>query len=237
MTSTFVLIHGGGDVGWSWHLVEAELRARGHDVLAPDLPGDDESKTLADYADAVIEAVGDRRNLVVVGHSFGAFTAPLVADRLPVDALVLLAGMIPSPGESPDDWWANTGYRSAAEEQAKLDGGLTGNADPYVSFYHDVPRELAREALGKERAHPSSTASAAPWPLAAWPDVPTRFVLCAEDRVFPPEFMRRLAADRLGIVPDEIAGSHCVALSRPKQVADLLVGYATLRPRQADLDP
>jgi len=40
---TFVLIHGAGDVGWYWHLVEAELRARGHDVVAHDLPGDDDS--------------------------------------------------------------------------------------------------------------------------------------------------------------------------------------------------
>lgn len=225
--STFVLIHGGGDVGWYWHLVEAELRAQGHDVLAPDLPGDDESQTLTDYADAVVEAVGDRQNLVIVGHSFGSFTASLVADRLPADVLVLLAGMIPAPGESPDEWWATSGYQSAVAEQAKRDGGLTGNADPHVSFYHDVPRELAEEALSKERAHPSRTASAAPWPLAAWPDVPTRFVLCADDRTFPPDFMRRLAADRLGIVADEIPGSHCVALSRPKSVADLLVGYAT----------
>jgi pimeloyl-ACP methyl ester carboxylesterase len=228
--STFVLIHGGGDVGWSWHLVEAELRARGHDVLAPDLPGDDESKTLVDYADAVVEAVGQRRNVVVVGHSFGAFTAPLVADRLPTDVLVLLAGMIPSPGESPDEWWANTGYGSAVAEQAERDGGLTGNADPYVSFYHDVPRELAAEAMGKERAHPSSAASAAPWPLDAWPNVPTRFVLCSEDRFFPPDFFRRLVPDRLGIVPDEIAGSHCVALSRPAELADMLVGYAAVAP-------
>ncbi|MBB5076350.1 alpha/beta fold hydrolase [Nonomuraea endophytica] len=225
--STFVLIHGGGDVGWYWHLVEAELRAQGHDVLAPDLPGDDESQTLTDYADHVVEVVGDRRDLVVVGHSFGAFTAPLVADRLPADVLVLMAGMIPTPGESPDEWWAGTGCQTAVAEQAKRDGGLTGHADPYVSFYQDVPRELAEEALSKERAHhPSRTASAAPWPLAAWPDVPTRFVLSTEDRTFPPDFMRRLAADRLGIVPDEIPGSHCVALSRPKPVADLLVNYA-----------
>lgn len=41
--STFVLIHGAGDVGWYWHRVEAELRARGHDVVAPDLPADDDS--------------------------------------------------------------------------------------------------------------------------------------------------------------------------------------------------
>jgi pimeloyl-ACP methyl ester carboxylesterase len=224
--STFVLIHGGGDVGWHFHRVEAELRARGHDVVAPDLPADDDSKTLVDYADVVVEAVGSRRDLVVVGHSFGAFTAPLVADRLRAEALVLLAGMIPAPGESPDDWWANTGYGSAVAEAAERDGGLTGSADPYVSFYHDVPREIAEEAMSKERAHPSSAASAAPWPLAAWPDVPTRFLLCSEDRFFPPDFFRRLVADRLGIVPDEIAGSHCVALSRPVELADRLEAYA-----------
>jgi pimeloyl-ACP methyl ester carboxylesterase len=137
-TRTFVLIHGGGDVGWYWHRVEAELRARGHDVVAPDLPGDDESQTLTDYADAVVE-----------------------------------------------------------------------------------------EAMSKERAHPSSTATSAPWPLDAWPDVPTRFVLSTEDRTFPPGLFRRLVPDRLGIVPDEIAGGHCVALSRPKDVADVLEGYAT----------
>lgn len=224
--STFILIHGAGDVGWYWHLVEAELRARGHDVVAPDLPGDDESKTLVDYADAVVEAVGGRQNLVVVGQSFGAFTASIVADRLSVDVLVLLAGMIPTPGESPDEWWENTGYRTGVEEQAERDGGLTGNPDPYVSFYHDVPRELAEEAMGKERAHPSQAAMDAAWPLAAWPDVPTRFVLCSEDRFFPPEFFRRLVPERLGITPDEIPGSHCVALSRPAEVADMLEGYA-----------
>lgn len=224
--STFVLIHGGGDVGWHFHLVAAELRARGHDVVAPDLPADDDSATLQDYADVVVEAVGSKRDLVVVGHSFGAFTAPLVADRLRVDALVLLAGMVPAPGESPADWWANTGYGSAVAEQAARDGGLTGSADPYVSFYHDVPRELAEEAMSKEREHPSSAAMAAPWPLDAWPDVPTRFLLCSEDRFFPPDLFRRLVPDRLGIVPDEIAGSHCVALSRPKELADRLEEYA-----------
>jgi pimeloyl-ACP methyl ester carboxylesterase len=56
--------------------------------------------------------------------------------------------------------------------------------------------------------------------------VPTRFVLCTEDRLFPVEFMRRIAAERLGIVPDEIVSGHCVALSHPKELADLLVGYA-----------
>src|SRR5688572_21710258 len=113
-SSTFVLIHGAGDVGWYWHRVEAELRARGHDVVAPDLPGGDDSQ-LDDYADAVVAAVGDRKDLVVVAQSFGAFTAPLVAARLPVDALVFVAGMVPAPGEAPGDWWDKTGYRKAVQ--------------------------------------------------------------------------------------------------------------------------
>jgi pimeloyl-ACP methyl ester carboxylesterase len=224
--STFVLIHGAGDVGWYWHLVESELRARGHDVVAPDLPGADEHAELGDYADAVVAAVGDRKDLIVVGHSFGGFTAPLVAARMPVDVLVFVAGMVPSPGEAPGDWWTNTGYTVAVREQAARDGGLTGNDDPFVAYYHDVPRELAEQAMSKARAHPSEAAMAAPWPLAAWPDVPTKFVLCTEDRFFPADFLRRVLAERLGIVPDEIAASHCVALSRPKELADILVRYA-----------
>jgi hypothetical protein len=40
--ATFVLIHGAGDVGWYGHLVEAELRERGHDAVAPDLPCEDD---------------------------------------------------------------------------------------------------------------------------------------------------------------------------------------------------
>ena len=70
-----------GDGSWYWHLVEAELRSRGHHTVAPDLPVDD-SATLDDYADVVIEAVGDHDDVIVVGQSFGAFTAPLVADQL-----------------------------------------------------------------------------------------------------------------------------------------------------------
>lgn len=224
--STFVLIHGAGDVGWYWHLVEAELRSRGHDTVAPDLPGDDESLTLSDYADAVVDAVGERMDLVVVGQSFGGFTAPLVADLLRADALVLVAAMVPSPGEAPRDWWSNTGYRQAVREQAARDGGLTGNEDPYVCFYPDVPRELAEEAMSRERAHPSEASMNSPWPLTAWPDVPTRFVLCDQDRFLPPDFLRQLVYERLTIIPDEITAGHCVALSRPMDLADLLAGYA-----------
>ncbi|MFH7598683.1 alpha/beta hydrolase [Streptomyces racemochromogenes] len=223
---TFALIHGAGDVGWYWHLVAAELRARGHRVVAPDLPGGD-APTLDDYADAVVEAVGDARDPVVVGQSFGAFTAPLVAARRPVASLVLVAGMVPAPGESPDRWWQATGYAQAVRRRSGPDGGPAAGGDPYAAFYHDVPRDLAEEAMSRARDHPSPAASAQPWPLDGWPGVPTRFVLCTEDRFLPPGFLRPLVRERLGLVPEEIAAGHCVALSRPVELAALLAGPAT----------
>lgn len=215
--ATFVLIHGGGDVGWYWHLVERELRRRGHDTLAPDLPCDDDSAGLAEYADTVVTAIGGRRGLIVVAQSFGGFTAPLVAARVPVDMLVLVAAMIPATGEAPDDWPANTGFGEVMSQQAQRYAGQD-------LVYQDVSAPLAEEARRRARDQ-SGTPGRAPWPLDAWPSVPTRFVLCTEDRFFPPEFIRRVVADRLGIVPDDIAAGHAVALSRPKELASLLASY------------
>jgi hypothetical protein len=216
--ATFVLIHGAGDVGWYWHLVERELRQRGHDTLAPDLPCDNDSAGLPEYADTVVKAIGGRRGLVVAAQSFGGFTAPLVAARVPVDMLVLVTGMTPAPGEAPDDWSANTGFDEVMGQQQQRYGG----AD---LIYQDVPSALAEQARRHARGQ-SDTPGHAPWPLNAWPPVVTRFVLCTQDRFFPPEFMRRVVADRLGVVPDEIAAGHAVALSRPKQLANLLAGYS-----------
>ena len=129
--ATFVLVHGAGDSGWYWHLVQAELQARGHRAVAPDLPCDNDTASLDDYAYAVAEAAPwpvwpGQRDLVIVGQSYGAFAATLAASRLGARLLVLLAGMIPAPGETPGQWWANTGYQQAADEQARLDGGQTG---------------------------------------------------------------------------------------------------------------
>ena len=220
--TTFALVHGAGGSGWDWHLVAAELRSRGHGTAAPDLPADDDDATLADYADVVVDAVRDHDDVVLVAHSFGAFTAPLVAARRPVSGLVLVAGMVPRPGERPDDWWTATGYSHAAQAQAAVDGGLTGHEDPRVCYYHDVPEPVATQSIARERAHPSTAAGNRPWPLEEWPQVPTRFVLCTQDRLFPKAFLRRVVHERLGLAPEELDAGHFPALGRPRQLARLL---------------
>jgi pimeloyl-ACP methyl ester carboxylesterase len=214
--ATFVLIHGAGDVGWYWHLVEAELRERGHDVVAPDLPCEDDSAGLTEYADTVVEAIGDRTDLVVAAQSFGAFTAPLVCERVAVDLLVLVAPMIPMRGEAPGEYWVDTRYEEEARESYD---------DEIALFYQDVPPDLASEALKRGRTQ-SEARMQEPSPFEAWPDVPTRVLLCRDDRLFPAPFLRRVAQERLGITPDEIDGGHTPALSRPKELADRLEAYA-----------
>ena len=209
----FALIHGAGDSGWYWHLVEDELRARGYDTVAPDLPIEDPSAGFAEFAATVVDAIGNRDDVIVVAQSAGAFTAPQVAKQVGAREVILVAGMVPAPRETANDWFADTGW------------SVSLDPDPYVAFYHDVPREIAEEALQHAREDAGDVDE--PWPLDAWPDVPTRFVLCTEDRFFPPEFLRRVVAERLGAIDvDEIRASHCVALSRPAELAGILARNA-----------
>jgi pimeloyl-ACP methyl ester carboxylesterase len=196
--------------------VEAELRARGHDTIAPDLPCDDDSAGLPEYADSVAGAIGDRTDLIVVAQSLGGFTAPLVCDRVAVELLVLVAPMIPAPAEAPADYWTDTRYSD--EPRDRYDGAI-------ALFYQDVPPELAAEALNRGRTQ-SEARLGEPSPLRVWPDVPTRILICRDDRLFPPGFLRRVARERLGITPDEIDGGHTPALSRPHELADRLEAYA-----------
>lgn len=213
--ATFVLVHGAGDVGWSWHRVEAELRRRGHEVVVMDLPVEDDTAGYADHADAVVEAIGEHReNLVLVGHSFGGYIAPLVCARVPVRLLVLVAAMVPRPGETAGEMFEATGYKPGPES-----GG-----DERSVFYHDVPEALAREAMARSRPQSDST-EAEPWPLDAWPELPTRFLACGRDRMFEPSWLSRVVRDRLGIEPDVIDSGHTPALSRPVELADILEAY------------
>ena len=224
--ATYVLIHGAGSDSWYWHLVVPELQARGHDVIAPDLPCDDDAAGLAEYTDVVAEAIGDRRDLIVVAQSLAGFTGPLVCERVAVRLLILVAAMVPLPGEAPGEWWANTGWEEARREQAHRDGRtIDGDFDPMAEFFHDVPPHVTAEAFTRGARVQSSTPFVKPWPLAAWPQVPTRFILCRQDRFFPAALMRRIVPARLGITPDEMDSGHLAALAHPDDLVARLEAY------------
>jgi pimeloyl-ACP methyl ester carboxylesterase len=218
---TFVFIPGAGDTPWTWHLVVEELARRGREAVVVDLPCDDDAAGLSDYVDAAVAAIGNRRDLVVVAHSLGAFTAVPLCHRVPVDLLVLAAAMVPAPGEPPSAWTANTRWEEARRAEVERLGGDDGEE---ATFFHDVAPALAAEVTARGRDQ-----SSAPFgtPMPAWPDVPVRVLLCRDDRFFPAEFQRRVTRERLGFAPDEMGGGHMPMLARPVELVDCLVAYSS----------
>lgn len=217
--TNFLLIPGGGSDPSYWQFVVSELAERRHRGIPIDLPCEDDSADLLAYVEAVVaQNPADGTRPVVVAHSLGGFTGPLACRRLDAAALVYLSGMIPCPGERPDEWWAATGCAEAQREAAAA-GGYDVD-DVNALFYNDVDPSVVAGVVERDQ---SDTPMIAPWPGDALPELPTRFVLLRDDRFFPEPFMRRVVAQRLAFEPDVMPGGHMAMLSHPAELADLLV--------------
>jgi hypothetical protein len=219
--TTYVLIPGAGGSAWYWHGVVPLLEAAGHEVIAVDLPADDESAGLPEYARLVAGAIGDRDDVVLAAMSLGGFTAPMVAAKTPLRALVLVNAMIPLPGETPGAWWDATGSEAARTAAAQA-GGYGTELDLETYFLHDVAPEVAAAGAQYQRDE-AEAAFASPCDFTAWPPVPIGVVAGAGDRFFPAGFQRRVAADRLGVQADVLPGGHLIALAQPEPLARYLL--------------
>jgi pimeloyl-ACP methyl ester carboxylesterase len=217
---TFVLIPGAGGSSWVWSRVTPFLVEAGHHVIAVELPGEDETAGLTRYAEIVVEAIGARPEVVLVTGSLGAFTVPLVCERVRVSELVLINAMIPAPGETAGDWWRHTGAADAQEEAARVGG--YGPFDVATYFLHDVAPEVAAEGAAYQRTE-ADIAFSSVCDFTAWPAIRIRVLAGRDDRFFPVGLQRRLARDRLGVEADVIAGGHLLPLAQPRLVADYLL--------------
>jgi len=226
----YLLIHGAATDAWYWNPLADRLHERGHDVVAPDLPCDDETADLAVYADVAAGAIGDLggdTQVVAVAHSFGGFIAPLLCSRIRVDLLVLLHAQVPSPGETPGEWWTASGYGAARQQQDEADAtaGLPAADEDLIAFaLHDTPRHLAEQMLTHQKDQAGKPFDE-PWPLPAWPDVHTRVLLARGDRFFPVDFLHRQVAERLSIEAEHMPGDHHPMLGHPDQLAERLETY------------
>jgi len=228
--TTFAMVHGAWAGAWCWEPVAPHLEARGDRVLAVDLPCENQRATFDTYADFVVRALDEALvdDVVLVGHSLGGQTIPLVAARRPVQRLVYLGAFVPIPGRSfaeqleaePDSLLPE--YLSGTSEP---DGrGCTRWVDPEVArraLWADAEDEEAGAAF--ERLRPQATTPfAVPNPLPELPAVPSTYVVCSEDGIANPDRGRKVARERLGTEAIELPGSHCPFLSRPRELSALL---------------
>lgn len=220
------MIPGRGGLAWYWHQVAPLLERAGHDALPIDLPADDDTAGLPEYADRVVDSARGRPGVILVASSLGGFTAPLVTARLSVDAVVLVNAMIPQSGETPGSWMGNTGAEAARRRAAER-GGYDPDFDPRshvsaaVYFMHDVPPDVMAAAASHQRAQ-SPAIFGSTCTFDAWPPVPIHVAVGRDDRFLPLELQRTVALDRLGLEIDELPGGHLIALARPVELADYL---------------
>ncbi|MGE0216066.1 alpha/beta fold hydrolase [Mycolicibacterium sp.] len=248
----FVLVHGGFHAAWCWEYTIDALRDLGHDAVAVDLPGHgarlDEESTLANRRDAVLAALSYGEKCVLVGHSGGGFDATLAADARPdlVSHIVYLAAALPREGrtypeamamrddgdELGDDFDADVG-EMLEYLHFDADGAMTF-ADfegAWKYFYHDCDEATARWAfdrLGPERFG-DTTVTPVSVPNFWAAELPRSFVVCEQDRSMP-RWLADTVASRLGVEPLSIDASHSPFLSRPRELAELLVHATTTTP-------
>lgn len=235
--TTFALVHGAWHSGSCWDPTTALLREAGHPVVAPDLPCDDVTAGLERYAATVIDALADRHpvddDVVLVGHSLGGLTIPLVAQRLAVRELVFLCALVPLPGASvADDLYS--AEDTFAPEWPALASHLVRDGDGATSwpealaidaFYHDCDRPLAVHAAQQLRRQ-ASLPALDPCPLTTYPDVPARAIVCVDDRVLTADSCARLAEERLDATVIRMSGGHSPMLAQPKALVDALLADA-----------
>lgn len=223
--TTFVLVHGHWHGGWAFAPVQRALEARGHRTLAPDLPSDQLGAGAAANAQAVLMAMaGIDGDVVLVGHSAGGLTIPLVAADPRVRQLVFLAALLPEPGLSVlDQFAADAGIALEGFSWTEREDGLldVSEAVALEFFFHDCPPDEARRAAALLRPQTERTLVEVT-PLKSWPATPRAAIACAHDRILGPEWQVRAARERLGVEPVVLDCGHSAALAQPVALADAL---------------
>lgn len=227
-----VFVHGAcvRDGTWWWHRTAALLAERGVASEAPALPScgetgeppDAQGPGLAEDVAAVrrVLTAGDEPT-VVVAHSYGGIVVAEAAED--VDAvrhLVLVSSYLPEVGQSLSSFG---GEESAPFLDIDPEGG-TFTVRPETlagTFLQDCDPGIRRQAA-ERTARQSLAVLGQPVRSAAWRQVPSTYLVCAQDRGTPADRQRGFAARATAVV--ELAAGHHPFLSRPAAVRDLIVG-------------
>jgi pimeloyl-ACP methyl ester carboxylesterase len=231
---TFVLITGAWHGGWSWRPVATRLRAAGHRVFTPTMPGldlgdDPRGVTLTDCVDAVVSVVEreDLHDVTLLGHSWGGYVvsgaAPRLARRLA--RTVFWSAFVPNDGESLMDA-VPPSYAELFTAQAAASGDENTVSLPFEvwagAFMQDASEDAQRAVFGLLAPQPMGTFAEAPDQKPFFDlDVPTAYVLSVDDVALPPgEYGWSRFPERLGVTPIETPGSHEANFTRPDELAD-----------------
>ncbi|WP_433236886.1 alpha/beta fold hydrolase [Actinomadura nitritigenes] len=225
---TVVLVHGAFADAASWSGVIAELQGDGIPVVAPPNPLRGLASDAAYVASVAAQIDGP---VVLVGHSYGGAVITVAGTTGNVVGLVYVAAYVLEEGESlgelQDRFPGSPLGANLKQATYPVEGGgpaveltIAPEAFPEV-FAADVPGDVTRVLAVAQRplAAAAFTEKAS---AAAWKTRPSWALVAAADQAINPD-VERFGAKRAGATVLEVdGGSHAVAVSRPKDVADLI---------------
>jgi pimeloyl-ACP methyl ester carboxylesterase len=238
--STYLLIHGAWHGGWCWSSVVPLLEARGHRVLAPDLPGHGEDRTpaaavtLKSYTGRICEIAGAQTEPVILaGHSMGGVSITQAAENCPqyIGALVYVCAFLPRKGDSAITW-------ASQDRESMVNTSVDPRADGTIVFKPERSREtfygncadadvaFAQSRLVAEPMAPSGT----PVQTTAerWGRIPRYYIECDRDRAITLELQREMQKHSPCRQTFSIDTDHSPFFSAPGQLADILLRIATM---------
>lgn len=240
MSETFLLITGAWHGEWAWRPVGRRLQAAGHRVFALTLPGlryadDPGAYQMTDVIDSVVGLIDahDLHGVTVVAHSWGGYVlagaVPSIADRL--RRLVFLNAFVPAEGRSLMDE-APSQYQDVfrALAQASPDNRVLPPFELWqAGFMQDASNDAQQIVYELLVPHPMQYISEAVTPIdPVTLGVPVTYLLGTDD-VIAGEFGYECFAERLGVRPTPVPGSHEALLTRPAEIAEcLLAGSSEL---------
>jgi pimeloyl-ACP methyl ester carboxylesterase len=220
--SDYVLIHSTGQGAAGWERLVRALARRRHTAHAVDLPNDPDLLA-ADYAELIRRQLDGLAAPIVLAHSGAGPLLPASARALEARHQVWLAAWVPHQDAS---------YAEELEAHAEVAFnpdwiGKDPVADDAVAatfVYHDCDQATLEWALRTRRLFLPRAVYRERIPLAA--EIPSTYIVATEDRTIRPEWQRRMASERLGVEPIEMATGHCPNVSQPDTLAEILIDVA-----------
>jgi pimeloyl-ACP methyl ester carboxylesterase len=220
-TGNIVLVHGAWADGSGWKGVYDILVKDGYKVSIVQEPETSFKEDVAATKRMVAQQDGP---CVVVAHSYGGAVITEAASDPKVVALVYVAAHMPDAGESeaedgkrfPSDLSKSTAIKKTADGFTYLDP-----AQFHEYFAADLPNEVAAFMARSQVLNFAENFNAV-ITTPAWRTKPSWMLVPTKDRTINPDLERWYAARAKSHVREVSGASHCVYVSRPKEVAAVI---------------
>jgi pimeloyl-ACP methyl ester carboxylesterase len=217
-----LFVHGAfvRDGAWWWRPTADVLARHGLRSTAAVLPSC-EAEPRGDLHDdaAAVRALLDASDepALLVGHSYGGLVITQAGNHPAVRRLVYVTSFLPDTGEALADFGAG----EPPPWHVSHGDGTAGVREEFVRplFAQDFDDATYAGAAARLTAQ-NELVFGQPVTQAAWRDVPSTYLVCADDRATAPEAQRKQAARATDVV--ELPVAHHPFVTRPDLVAEVL---------------